>query len=46
MAEAALLQEQIDAVGAARVVVLDGSAYFNRPRPRLVDSLELIVINR
>lgn len=46
LAEAALVQEQIDAVGAARVVVLDGSAYFNRPGPRLVDSLELLVANR
>jgi hypothetical protein len=24
-------------------VVLDGSAYFNRPGPRLVDSLEVLV---
>ena len=30
------------ATGAARTVVLDGSAYFNRPGPRLVDSLELL----
>jgi iron complex transport system substrate-binding protein len=36
----------IDSVGAERVVVLDGSAYFNRPGPRLVDSLELLVTNR
>jgi hypothetical protein len=33
-------------VGAARVVVLDGSAYFNRPGPRLVDSLEALVAAR
>jgi iron complex transport system substrate-binding protein len=45
-AEAALVQAQIDAVGAVRVLVLDGSAYFNRPGPRLVDSLELLVANR
>jgi iron complex transport system substrate-binding protein len=45
-AEAALVQERIDAVGATRVLVLDGSAYFNRPGPRLVDSLELLVISR
>jgi hypothetical protein len=25
---------------------MDGSAYFNRPGPRLVDSLELLVANR
>src|SRR3989475_12577855 len=36
-------RSEIDAVGAARVVVLDGSAYFNRPGPRLADSLELLV---
>ena len=45
-AEAALIQDRIDAVGASRVVVLDGSAYFNRPGPRLVDSLELLVASR
>ena len=44
--EADLVQTEINAVGAARVVVLDGSAYFNRPGPRLVDSLELLVANR
>jgi iron complex transport system substrate-binding protein len=44
--EAALVQDRIDAVGASRVVVLDGSAYFNRPGPRLVDSLELLVASR
>ncbi|HKV88430.1 MAG TPA: ABC transporter substrate-binding protein [Candidatus Dormibacteraeota bacterium] len=41
--EAALVRDEIDAVGAGRVVVLDGSAYFNRPGPRLVDSLEVLV---
>jgi iron complex transport system substrate-binding protein len=45
-AEAALVQPEINAVGAARVVILDGSAYFNRPGPRLVDSLEQLVANR
>jgi iron complex transport system substrate-binding protein len=44
--EASLAEAQINAVGAARVVVLDGSAYFNRPGPRLVDSLEQLVANR
>jgi iron complex transport system substrate-binding protein len=44
--EAARVQAQIQAVGAGRVVVMDGSAYFNRPGPRLVDSLELLVANR
>jgi len=42
----ALDQERSDAVGASRVVVLDGSAYFNRPGPRLVDSLELLIASR
>ena len=46
LAEADLVRTEIDAVGAARVVVLDGSAYFNRPGPRLVDSLELLIANR
>lgn len=44
--EAALVQTNINEVGASRVVVLDGSAYFNRPGPRLVDSLEHLVANR
>lgn len=44
--EADLVRAEIDAVGARKVVVLDGSAYFNRPGPRLVDSLELLVANR
>jgi iron complex transport system substrate-binding protein len=42
-AEARLVSNEVAGVGAARVVVLDGSAYFNRPGPRLVDSLELLV---
>ena len=45
-AEAARVQAAIDSVGAARVVVLDGSSYFNRPGPRLVDSLELLIAHR
>jgi iron complex transport system substrate-binding protein len=44
--EAAGVRSEIESVGAKRVVVLDGSAYFNRPGPRLVDSLELLVANR
>jgi iron complex transport system substrate-binding protein len=31
----------LPAVRAGRVVLIDGSAYFNRPGPRLVDSAEL-----
>jgi iron complex transport system substrate-binding protein len=45
-AEAALAETDINSVGADRVVILDGSAYFNRPGPRLVDSLEQLVANR
>jgi iron complex transport system substrate-binding protein len=45
-AEAELVRSDVDAVGARRVAVLDGSAFFNRPGPRLVDSLELLVANR
>jgi iron complex transport system substrate-binding protein len=41
--EASVVREKIDSVGARDVAVLDGSAYFNRPGPRLVDSLELLV---
>jgi iron complex transport system substrate-binding protein len=44
--EAGLLSDRLAAVGAGRLVVLDGSAYFNRPGPRLVDSLELLVSSR
>jgi hypothetical protein len=40
------VRADIESVGASHVVVLDGSAYFNRPGPRLVDSLELLVANR
>ncbi len=45
-AEANVVRASIETVGAERVVVLDGSAYFNRPGPRLVDSLELLVASR
>jgi iron complex transport system substrate-binding protein len=44
--EAEGVRRQIDAVAAAKVVTLDGSAYFNRPGPRLVDSLEVLVAAR
>jgi len=45
-AEVELVHERLEEVGAARTVVLDGSAYFNRPGPRLVDSLEVLVSSR
>lgn len=41
--EAQAVRDKLEAVRAERVVVLDGSAYFNRPGPRLVDSLEKLV---
>ena len=41
--EADRLRAEIESTGARHVVVLDGSAYFNRPGPRLVDSLEALV---
>ncbi len=44
--EAKAVGPQVDSVGARDVVVLDGSAYFNRPGPRLVDSLEQLVRSR
>jgi iron complex transport system substrate-binding protein len=44
--EAEYVHDSVESVGARRVVVLDGSAYFNRPGPRLVDSLELLVTSR
>lgn len=34
--------DELPAVRAGRVYVTDGSAYFSRPGPRLVDSLELL----
>jgi iron complex transport system substrate-binding protein len=34
---------QLRALGADRLVVFDGSSYFNRPGPRLVESLEMLV---
>ena len=41
-AEAERQRERLAAVGARRVVVFDGSSYFNRPGPRLVRSLEML----
>ena len=40
--EALLFAEPLRAVGARRVVALNGSAYFSRPGPRLIDGLELL----
>ena len=43
--EVTAVRDRLDRIGATQVVVLDGSAYFNRPGPRLVDSLEVLVDN-
>ena len=40
--EALLFDEPLRAVGARRVVAVNGGAYFSRPGPRLVDGLELL----
>ena len=34
--------EQITCVRSGQVYLVDGSAYFNRPGPRLVESLEIL----
>jgi len=34
--------KKLHAVNAGRVFITDGNAYFNRPGPRLVDSLEIL----
>lgn len=44
--EARAVATQVESVAARNTVVLDGSAYFNRPGPRLVDSLERLVTAR
>ncbi len=36
------MASEVNRTGARRVRVFDGSAFFNRPGPRLVDSLELL----
>jgi iron complex transport system substrate-binding protein len=40
--EAEMHREQLAALGAGAVVAVDGSAYFSRPGPRVVDGLELL----
>jgi iron complex transport system substrate-binding protein len=40
--QALAFREQLAATGAARIVSVDGSAYFSRPGPRLIDGLELL----
>jgi iron complex transport system substrate-binding protein len=40
--EALLHAKQLSALGARRLVAVNGSAYFSRPGPRLIDGLELL----
>jgi iron complex transport system substrate-binding protein len=40
--EAYEFADELEAVGARRVVAVDAAAYFSRPGPRLVDGLELL----
>lgn len=40
--EAHRLEPETQACGAGRVVILNGSAFFNRPGPRLADSVEIL----
>ena len=42
MAEGAGLVDRPELAGAAEVWALDGSAYFSRPGPRVVDGVELL----
>ena len=44
--EATRVRHELEKVGAERIELLDGSAYFNRPGPRLIDSLELLLACR
>jgi len=41
-ARAAREAEALGPIGAARIVGVDGAAYFSRPGPRLVDGVELL----
>jgi iron complex transport system substrate-binding protein len=40
--EAYAFRDELEAVGAERIVAVDAAAYFSRPGPRLVDGLELM----
>ena len=40
--EAYDFQDELDELGARRIVAVDAAAYFSRPGPRLVDGLELL----
>jgi len=36
----------VGGIGSRRVYVADGNAYFNRPGPRIVESLEILALQR
>jgi iron complex transport system substrate-binding protein len=40
--EAEMHREQLESLGARRIVAVDAGAYFSRPGPRLIDGLELL----
>jgi iron complex transport system substrate-binding protein len=40
--EAEMYRDRLGALGAGEVVAVDGSAYFSRPGPRIVEGLELL----
>ena len=40
--EAEAYADELETLGAKRIVAVDASAYFSRPGPRLVDGLELM----
>jgi len=42
LAEAYDYGDELESVGARRIVAVDAAAYFSRPGPRLVDGLELL----
>ena len=42
LAEAEAYADELEALGARRIVAVDAAAYFSRPGPRIVDGLELL----
>jgi iron complex transport system substrate-binding protein len=40
--EAYTYGDELEEIGARRIVAVDASAYFSRPGPRLIDGLELL----
>jgi len=42
LAEAEAYAGELAGLNAARIVAVNGSAYFSRPGPRLIDGLELL----